>query len=228
MTLRDELIKTAEALCSEWPDENKRRFRRAVAEVEQSGVVDAAVRCGEMVPDFSLCDPHGDVIGLQALLDRGPVAITVFLASASPLCRLTLSAYARAAEQTGRLGANWIALGTEPAPMAAANLAGNAFVREAGGAWLLSDPGGHICGLFGLLHTPGHDLIDGYRRLGVNCPIGEDGRPLPLPLIATYVVGTDGIASFAEVGVDPLLRTEPQAVVAALKCCPVPQPASRS
>ncbi len=108
-----------------------------------------------------------------------------------------------------RGGALFVSL--EPAAEAALKLAPGDI-----GNCLLGDPDGRVCQLFGLLYRPSAELRDGFRQIGLRRSL-LDGVEARLPLVATYVINSDGIAAFAEIDADPCRRAEPADVVAALQ-----------
>jgi hypothetical protein len=59
-------------------------------------------------------------------------------------------------------------------------------------------------------------LRDGFRQIGLRRSL-LDGVEARLPLVATYVINSDGIAAFAKIDADPCRRAEPADVVAALQ-----------
>jgi peroxiredoxin len=212
MGLRDDLSSTARELRSGWPGAVREAYDRSVADLRDSGLLDGAVQAGEMVPEFLLADETGRRLSLPDLLDRGPVIVVFFLSADSPLCRLTLATYRRTISPHLHVrDACLLAVSLRPGEEATAAIGGSD-----DGVHLLSDPDGKVCGLFGLLYTPPEPVADGLRRLGVRLPLLADGRHL-VPLAACYVVDADGIATWARVDVDPAVRAEPEAILAALE-----------
>ena len=138
--------------------------------------------------------------------------LTFIMSAECLLCRLAVRAYWQALSRAHLpSGGKGVFVSLEPAAEAASQLS------ESGIAGcLLGDPDGRVCRLFGLLYRPPAELREGFRQLGLRRSL-LDGADAQLPLVATYVVGGDGIAAFAEIDADPCRRAEPASVVAVLR-----------
>ena len=191
-------------------EETLDRLPQAIAWLTASGTVENAVQSGEMIPDFELTDSHGRIVNLQSLLDRGPAVITFYLDGQCPYCQLALRSLQEALPDINAAGASLLAISLEPPHQAVATVRANALTFP-----VLSDPGGRIGRLFGLVYRLPSDLIEGYRQIGVRSFDFEAESGL-LPLAATYVVDETGIAAYAFVDPDPTQRAEPAILLAAL------------
>jgi peroxiredoxin len=211
LTLLQQLNAAADQLWLDRPAADRRRFEDALEALRHSDLLREPVQCGEMVPDFSLFNALGEPVGLEALLDAGPLVLTFILSAECRLCRLAVHAYREALSRSDvpRDGGLFVSL--EPAAEAALKLPQGDIA-----SCLLGDPDGRVCRLFGLLYEPSEELRDGFRQLGMRRSLLE-GLDARLPLVATYVINSDGIAAFAEIDADPCRRAEPADVIAALQ-----------
>jgi peroxiredoxin len=177
--------------------------------LRSSGVLEAAVQRGEMIPDFTLESANGALIDVQSLLDAGPLVITFTLGRRSVRCRQSLLALNAAAADIARLGAGIVAVTPDPPRQ-------SRLVSEAQGLAfdLLSDENGHLAALFGLAYRPPEAIADWLVLLGADA--AAPWPPRDLPLTATYIVASDGIAAWVFVAADPLARVEPAHLIAAL------------
>jgi peroxiredoxin len=173
------------------------------------GVIAAAVQAGEMIPDFELVNATGVNITLGSLLDRGPVVITFILGFRSRACRASLRALQEALPEIEANNGTLVAISPDP-PTVSSTLA-----EEDGlGFDLLSDENGHLSRLFGLAYQPPEPVAVWFDLLGLDSAGDEPASDLPLP--ATYVVDTNGIAAYAFLEPDPAVRGDPRAVIESL------------
>lgn len=211
MTLHQQLSAAADRLWLDRPAADRRRFEEALAALRHSSLLHEPVQRGEMVPDFSLINGLGQPVGLEVLLDAGPLVLTFILSAECQLCQMVVSAYRKALSGSAFPGGGGLFVSLEPAAEAALKLPPGDMAN-----CLLGDPGGRVCQLFGLLYRPSEELRDGFRQIGLRRSL-LDGVEVRLPLVATYVINSDGIAAFAQIDADPCRRAEPADVIAALQ-----------
>ncbi len=174
-----------------------------------SGVLDGAIRRGEMIPDFELANTAGNRLSEQTLLDQGPVVIVFTLGGRSPLCRRALRDLQAGLAEITASGASVVAI--TPDPPATSRV----LRREEGlGFELLADDAGRLAALFGIAYTPPLPVAAWLTLLGVD-PAAEWARH-DVPLPAAFVVTPDGIAQMAFVPADPRDRIVRAQVLAAL------------
>jgi peroxiredoxin len=162
--------------------------RDATEWLRSCGVIDAAVQAGEMIPDFELVNATGVNINLGSLLDRGPVVITFILGSRSRACRASLRALQEALPQIDANNSTLVVISPDP-PAISSTLA----EKNGLGFDLLSDENGRLRRLFGLAYQPPEPVAVWFDLLG----LAGDEPASDLPLPATYVVDTNGIAAYA-------------------------------
>lgn len=176
-------------------------------------VTDAALKIGEVAPDFTLPDQSGNPVSLSATLRRGPVVLTFFRGGWCPFCMISLRALARATPALRRHGAEVLAISPQPPRHSAAMVETSALPFP-----VLSDHDNQVARRYGLVVAMPLDLQAAYRRLGHDLPAlnGVPGWELPMP--AGYVIAPeDGRVVFAHV--DPRLhrRLEPADALAAVQ-----------
>jgi peroxiredoxin len=186
-------------------------FDLGIEWLRSSGAISAALRAGEVMPDFALPDVLGGTVSADGLLDRGPAVLTFFCGSWCSLCAATLLAYGRIAPQVVETGGRLAAV-TMERPDATRTFADAAAL----GYPLLSDADGRVCKLFGLLYALPAPLVRVHRELGIDLPHRNANGRWELPLAATYVVSSDGMVDFAVVDADHARRAEPDDVLVAV------------
>jgi peroxiredoxin len=176
-------------------------------------VADAALKIGEVAPDFTLPDQNGTPVSLSATLRRGPVVLTFFRGGWCPFCMISLRALARATPALRRHGAEVLAISPQPSRQSAAMVETSALPFP-----VLADHDNQVARRYGLAVAMPPDLQAVYRRLGHNLPVlnGVPGWELPIP--AGYVIAPgDGRVVLAHV--DPRIhrRLEPADALAAVQ-----------
>jgi peroxiredoxin len=178
----------------------------AVDWLAASGVIEAAVGAGEMIPDFELKNTRDEAVSVQALLDRGPLAITFTLGIRSPCCRRALGRLQSVVAAVGAHGGAIVAI-TPDLPAISARLCDSAGL----GFDLLHDNDGHLAALFGITYLPPVP-VDAWSAL-LELDPSDPWPHAVVPLPAAYVVSSDGIARMAFLSADPLRRVGPQDLV---------------
>jgi hypothetical protein len=67
-------------------------FRCAVMDLDQSGVLEKALKAGERMPGFTLPDTQGRAVPLAGLLLRGPVVVSFYRGDWCDYCAMELHA----------------------------------------------------------------------------------------------------------------------------------------
>ena len=95
LSLREQLLAFAETTRRERP-EFAAAVDRLVGRLRQYGAGESAPQIGEPMPPFVLPDEAAQMVSLDALLDRGPVAVTFHRGHWCPYCRININALAQA------------------------------------------------------------------------------------------------------------------------------------
>jgi peroxiredoxin len=81
---------------------------------------------------------------------------------------------------------------------------------------ILSDPGNHVAGNFGLVHRLPEDLQRIYLQFGLDVPAHNGDDSWTLPLAARFIIDRQALIRYAEVDADYTVRPNPQHTLAAL------------
>jgi peroxiredoxin len=141
---------------------------------------------GEVMPDFLLPDDNGHLVGLDALLAKGPTAIMFHRGHWCPYCRMNVGALVRAKQQIGAEGGQVVIITPENQHYA------QMFKLQSGAPFpVLTDVDNGYALSLNLAIWLGPDLRDllSERRRVLPAYHGNDAWMLPIP--ATFVVGTD-------------------------------------
>src|SRR5262249_55246511 len=126
-------------------------------------------------------------------------------------CNLQLAAFQSALADIRAAGAELVAVSPQT-PDQSMTLAERHALEFA----VLSDPGNAVAREYGLVFTQGEAATTTSRGLGIELAAfnGDASNTLPAP--STFVIGPDGVISFAAVSGDYRWRVGPEEVLAAL------------
>jgi peroxiredoxin len=82
---------------------------------------------------------------------------------------------------------------------------------------VLSDVGNKTARDFGLVFKLSDKMQEIYRNFGIDVPTANGDESYELPIPATYVVGQNGIVSFAFIDADYTNRLDPETIIAELR-----------
>ncbi len=83
---------------------------RLVTRLRQYGAGEAAPRVGDSMPSFVLPDESAQMVSLDELLDRGPVAVTFHRGHWCPYCRININALVEAYRELPASGGEIVAI----------------------------------------------------------------------------------------------------------------------
>ncbi|MCH4893672.1 redoxin domain-containing protein [Sphingomonas sp. SFZ2018-12] len=190
---------------------------RATAELIASGAAGRARRAGDRAPDFTLAAPDGTAVSSAALLARGPLVLSFYRGVWCPYCNMELQALQDALPAFQAAGAGLVAISPQTRVNSRKSVRENALDFP-----ILSDPHNDVAAAFGLRFALPDYLVDLYKSLGNQLPAfnGDDSWTLPMP--ARFVIGSDGIITYAEVNPDYTRRPEPADMLPAIRRAAAP------
>ena len=186
-------------------------MHKATADLIASGQAERTLKVGARAPIFTLPNAHGELVRSADLLARGPLVLTFYRGIWCPYCNMDLQAIEAAAEEIRALGVSLVAISPQTAPNRRKSERENALSFP-----ILSDHGNSVANEFGLRFRLPDDLIAVYKGFGNDLTVGngEDSWTLPMP--ARYVIGTDGVITYAEVNPDYTRRPDPSELLPVL------------
>jgi peroxiredoxin len=109
VSLQEQLRAFAETVKRERP-EFAAAVDRLIQRLRQYGVGESAPQIGESMPPFVLPDDAGQIVSLDELLDRGPVAVTFHRGHWCPYCRININALVEAHRELPASGGQIVAI----------------------------------------------------------------------------------------------------------------------
>jgi len=169
---------------------------------------DQCLTIGEFVPDFTLPNVRGELVGLDDLLDAGPVVVSFQHDSACPCCQRNQRLLLEAEPAIVGAGATLVVVSAATANEREQRL----------GAWseLLCDPGGKVAGLFGLLCRVPAGRREVLRRAGVALADPRPSGECVVQARAIYVIDSHGVVAYAAVTLGQRQEPDPTVIAATL------------
>jgi len=173
---------------------------RLVARLRANDCGEGAPGIGDIMPGFALPDERGQIVRLDELLDKGPVAIMFHRGHWCPYCRINLAAIARHGDDIRGVGGNLVAVTPDKQEFAAI------FKADAQSPFpILTDLDNGYALSLNLAIWVGQELEKKMAERGRALPDYQGNDTWMLPIPATFVAGRDG--KIAARFVDPDYRT---------------------
>jgi peroxiredoxin len=211
MTLEEELAAKRQSSYELRTPEQRQVQRETVAMVEQSDLTQSALKVGDVAPDFTLPNAVGETVSLAELLTSGPVIISFYRGGWCPYCNLELRALQARLGDVRAAGGELVAISPEHPDSSLDTAEKNALEFP-----VLSDVGNEVARTFRLVHQINPEWVSYQLSIGIDVAARNASDVAEVPLPATYVVGQDGIITYALVDADYTKRAEPDDVLRAL------------
>jgi peroxiredoxin len=185
---------------------------RATADLIKSGQAERALKAGDRAPSFTLTDTDGALVSSSQLLAKGPLVVVFYRGVWCRYCNFDLQALEQVASDIRTLGASLVALSMQTAANSRKSHRDNKLSFP-----ILRDERGELAAEFGIRHALPDDLIQIYKGKGADLPAfnGEPSWTLPMP--SRFVIGRDGVITFAEISADYTRRPEPSQLLPVLQ-----------
>jgi len=187
-------------------------MKRATDELIASGQAQRTLKVGDKAPVFTLNDADGHPVSSTELLAKGPLVISFYRGVWCPYCNMELQALEEALPQYRELGANLVAISPQVQANSRKSVRQNHLTFP-----ILSDVKSQVAEAFGLRFNLPDYLIDLYKGFGNDLPTFNDDASWVLPMPGRFVIGQDGLITYAEVNPDYTLRPEPTDLLPALR-----------
>ena len=184
----------------------------ATEALHQSGLVEQAVKAGDIAPEFDLPELGGGRFRLSEALRDGPVVISFYRGAWCPYCNLEMQALQQALPEIEGAGGRLIAIAPElPEHAGQTRDKGNLSFP------LLHDWQNAVARSYGLVFTLPESLRSVYGNFGIDLAESQGNANFELPMPATYIVARDSRVAHAFVDANYTRRMEPMDIVKILK-----------
>ncbi|CAM3877405.1 MULTISPECIES: peroxiredoxin-like family protein [Flavobacterium] len=211
MNLTEELKKHADQSAAKIPLEIQNVMKKAIKDLEESGLVANALKKGDTIPEITAPNATGKTISVQEKLKTGKVILTFYRGGWCPYCNLELKALQEILPQIEEKGATLIAITPEKPDNSLSTTEKNALTFE-----VVTDKDNKIASAFNLTYKLPKELVDIYLTFGINLEKSNENISNELPIAATYIIDTDGAIVYDFIKEDYKLRADTAEILAAL------------
>ncbi|CAN5602642.1 peroxiredoxin-like family protein [soil metagenome] len=212
MSLREQLDELAAQSKSKVPEATAKVMKKALDDLDKSGIVNQVLKKSAHAPDFSLPNASGQTVSLKQLLGKGPVVLSFYRGGWCPYCNLALRALENALPAIEAENATLVAVSPQLPDASLSVTEKDRLTFE-----VLSDSGNSVAKQFGIVFKLSPDLIKVYKDFGIDLVRTNGDQTNELPLAATFIIDRDGTIAYAFADVDYKKRMEPSDIVAVLK-----------
>ena len=203
-----------EQLEAQAPEEVVSAFRNERVSLDGAGVPKTVPTPGSPMPDGQLLDVHGASTTLTDARGGRPAVIITYRGEWCPYCNIWLAAYQeRLVPRLRELGVELIALSPQ-------NPDGSLTMQQKHDLafTVLSDPGNQITRQLGIVNPPrSEDALAATTAIGLDVAATNADGTDDVAMPTAVVVDADGIIRWIDVHPDYAVRTEPQAILDALR-----------
>lgn len=192
-------------------DHKKKIYKEGIEAIAKSGLLDKALKVGDIAPNFKLNNALGEPVELYEYLKKGKVVLTWYRGGWCPYCNLTLRQLQLELPEFEANGAHLIALTPELPDKSLSTSEKHKLEFE-----VLSDIGNEVGKEYGIVFKLTNEVADAYNKsFGIKEYNGDESNELPLA--ATYIIDEDGKIIYAFLDADYRNRAEPNELTEFLK-----------
>jgi peroxiredoxin len=212
MSLKQQLEEYRAGWYKRVPAERQAILERHIAQLRDGEISRTMKKVGDRAPAIVLGNAKGETVDVATMLNHGPVIVTFYRGGWCPYCNLELKAFQEILPQIKAAGASLVAISPERPDESLSTTEKNALTFE-----VLSDVGQKVGRAFGLVYEFTDELRSAYDGFKLDIP-ARNGTPgeWALPVSATYVIGSDGVISYANTDTDYRDRADPLDVLKTL------------
>lgn len=211
-TVNEELLEYERQSSEGLPVELLEAGKKAERDVRASGVLETALKVGEVMPAFALKDAYDKGVSSQELLSNGHIVLVFYRGAWCPYCNLYLRGLQRKLSDFRSRGADLVAISVEPPDRSLKVVKDNKLEFT-----VLSDPGLVTARKFGIVYSLPKVLDDIVKASGLDIAKYNGMDEPQLPVSATYVVSKEGKIEYAFLEIDYKKRAAPDAIIAVLE-----------
>ncbi len=212
MSLTDALKAHADQSAQKIPQSLQTVMKTATKELDESGILELALKTGDQIPEITLPNSMGNQISIQNILKDKNIVLTFYRGGWCPYCNLELKALQDALPQLKSSNATLVAITPETPDNSLSTAEKNALDFE-----ILTDANNTIARAFGLVFKLPENLVSVYKDFNIDLIKSNGDASQELPLAATYIIDTSGKIIYDFVSVDYKLRADPADILAVLQ-----------
>jgi peroxiredoxin len=210
-SLKSQLDAKKEASKLKTDPTTKKVFKEGIGSVVKSGVLENALKVGEIAPNFKLSNALGETIDLYTYLKKGKVVLTWYRGGWCPYCNMTLQQLQQELPNFKKNSAQLIALTPELPDKSLSTSEKHDLKFE-----VLSDVGNKVAKQYGIVFKLTDEVAKIYNQFFSIVDFNGDTSN-ELPLAATYIIDQDGKIIYAFLDADYRNRAEPSELTEVLE-----------
>lgn len=196
---------------SQTPPELTAIIENSLKQIQESRITETALNVGDKSIGFTLENPTGKKVTLAEYLEQGPVILIWYRGGWRLFCNATLHKMQEYLPEFKEAGANLIALTPETPDSSLTTAEKHSLEFE-----VLTDTDNEIGKQYGVVYKMDDEYVNFTKPfIDLSQYNGNDKNELPLSV--TYIIGQDGIISYAFIDVDYTKRAEPSVLLEELK-----------
>jgi peroxiredoxin len=187
-------------------------FDRSIRDLLDQGIPTDTIKVGDRLDSFTLSDASGTPVGLDQLVEEGPVVVVFYRGGWCPYCNLALRTYQRELlPELAAFGAQLVAISPQSPDQSLSTVE-----KAELDFTVLSDPGNRVARSIGIVFQQSGEVLEAQRKLGLDLAQvnAEGSTQLPRPTV--LIVDKDRTVRFVDVQPDYTARTEVADILAGL------------
>lgn len=169
-------------------------------------------KVGDRMPLFWLTDERGQLLGMQSLLNRGPLILSFNRGHWCPYCKLDLFALAEVYDDVRQCGGDILSIMPDIARFTLPSREMHKLPFS-----ILSDVDLGYSLSMNMVFWVGDDVTSLYKEFGIELEQYHDNRSWYLPIAAKFVIAQSGIVISRHIDVEFRKRADPRLLVDALQ-----------
>jgi len=210
MNLKQELKKYQNESQEKRPEALKAIMQASAQKLIDEKVGENALKVGDKLPKGTLVNAVNTPVDIYDCLAKGPLVISFYRGAWCPYCNLELLAYKEILPEIKALGANFVAISPELPDHSMTLVEKHGLEFE-----VLTDVDNAYARELGLVFRVDDDLVEVYKKIGIDMEASQGNANNEIPLPATFVIDQDGTVILANVDTDYTKRLEPSETVKA-------------
>lgn len=148
MTLKEELGAFAQQMSEKAPQEVLQTMGVEIGKLAESGIMNTALKQGDIAPDFELKDTEGNIVSLNSLIQKGSLVISFNRGNWCPFCNIEFKHLQNKLREVNIAGASLVVISPQLPEKSSELIAQNGFDYP-----ILFDQGNEVAKKFGIAFT---------------------------------------------------------------------------
>ncbi|MDB9787262.1 AhpC/TSA family protein [Bacteriovoracaceae bacterium] len=202
-TLEQKLIDKANSFKSGDPKVTK-IMNHELERIKKLNLTNSMLKKGSNTPTFDLMAFREKKLPFYDLLKKGPVVINFFRGGWCPYCKIELSEYQNLLGKIKKSGAQFISISPDTLTENAKTKRNLKLTYP-----IYTDKNNEIAKSFGLVFSLSEEILEVYKKFGINLELSQGNKSNQLPMPAVYIINQKGKVIYAWADPDYKKRADP-------------------